>query len=259
VFAVAKVGFGALFVALGMDVNGAALGLISAYLFSVLLGVTVLLRPTRVLPANIVHVSHKPDIGYLGLSAVALSAVSILFFSDVVILRKMISGGLVDSFAAAKIVGLIFIYAPLPLIASLFPKVTERQCRGESPFPLFWKSIALAVGGFAVALVAWWFIAPLAEPYMGGGKYPDIGKISRLYCLAVTPYALANILVQFSVARGRWRFLIVLVPAALAHLALVFFFGPNVYHVITAVGVFGCAVTVLIFLLVITDKSLAGK
>lgn len=258
-FAVVKMTLGAAFAAAGLGVNGGALGILGAYCVGVPIAALAAIRAPRGVSVPVTPASAPPAIGYLALSAAALSAMSIFFFSDVVILRYL-NAPRVDDFAASRIIGNIFIYAPLPLIAAMFPKVTERYCSGRNPLPLLWKAFGVALAACAVGLAAWWFLAPVVgHRFLGGRYYGEVGHISRIYCLAMTPYALANVLVQFSVACGRWRFLAVLLPAALVHVILVYFLGSNVWNVIAAVGVLGCVVTALVLALVITDKKFARR
>ena len=263
-FAVAKVTLGGVFAAAGLGVNGGALAILGAYVISVTAAVLLLSAPVRGVsgpfsPSAVrLPAPRSAQVGYLGLSAVALSAMSILFFSDVVILRNMMHTDGVDSFAAAKIVGNIFIYAPIPIIASMFPKVTERHYSGETTFFLLWKGLGLSAAICALGLVAWWFLAPtLGDWGLGGRHYENVGVMSRVYCLAIAPYALANVLVQFSVARGRWRFLAVIIPGAVVHVVLVFLFAANLWSLITAVGIFGCVVFTLVLLVVLSDRKFA--
>ncbi len=260
-FTLGKLVMGSIFTMAGLDVQGAALGILSAYVLGAIMALLALSRINRdVADRRAVSAAPPPaELGYLGLSAVALSAMSLIFFSDEVLVRLM-NTAQADSFSAAKIVGSIFIYAPLPLIAAMFPKVSERHYRGESTLPLLWKCLGLAVAGLAVGLAAWWLLAPTVAPlFLGGRHYSGVAHMSRAYCLAIAPYALANILAQFSVACGRWRFLAVLGPASIIHVVLVFAFSASVWNVITAVGVFGLVVLALVSLVVLTDKKFARR
>jgi len=259
-FALGKLVMGSIFTMAGLDVQGGALGILSAYVLGAITALLALSRINRnVTDRRAVSASPPAELGYLGLSAVALSAMSLIFFSDEVLVRLM-NTAQADSFSAAKIAGSIFIYAPLPLIASMFPKVSERHYRGESTLPLLWKCLGLAVAGLAVGLAAWWLLAPTIAPlFLGGRHYSGVAHMSRAYCLAIAPYALANILAQFSVACGRWRFLAVLGPASIIHVVLVFAFSASVWNVITAIGVFGLVVLVLVSLVVLTDKKFARR
>jgi O-antigen/teichoic acid export membrane protein len=255
VFGGSKLLFGMAFFAAGLAVVGGILGILSAYVIGAAFAVFALTRFNHAAPVQTAPAAKPPEIAYLGLSAVALSAISIMFFSDEVMVRLLIKAQ-ADVFSSAKNVGLVLIYAPVPFIAAMFPKVTERHLRGESTVPLLWKCLGLAAGVCLLAMAGWWFAAStsVAKLLMGESNYVGAGALSRLYCLAVTPYALVNVLAQFSIARGRWRFLAVLVPAAMIHLVLLYAFRMSIWSVITAIGVFGIIVVASMLFVELTGK-----
>jgi hypothetical protein len=255
VFGASKLVFGMIFLAAGLAVVGGLLGIISAYVVGAAFALFALTRFNHVAPLQAPPAARPPEMAYLGLSAVALSAMSIMLFSDEVMVRVFMKD-CADAFSSAKNVGAIFIYAPVPFIASMFPKVTERHLRGEPTVPLLWKCLGLAAGICGLAIAAWWIVAStaVAQLLIGGGNYSGAGALSRFYSLAIIPYALANVLMQFSIARGRWRFLAVLVPAALIHLALVYALRASIWSVVTAIGVFGVIVAASMLIVALTDK-----
>jgi len=256
VFGASKLLFGMIFFYAGLAVVGGLLGILSAYIIGAAFALFALTRFNKAATAQPVAVQKPPEISYLVLSAVALSAISIMFFSDEVMVRVLLAKAQADVFSSAKNVGLIFIYAPVPFIASMFPKVTERHLRGESTVPLLWKCLGLAAGVCVVAVAGWQVASstPAARLLMGESNYGGAGALSRSYCLAVIPYALVNVLAQFSIARGRWRFLAALVPAAIIHLVLVYAFRASIMSIITAIGVFGTVAVASMLVVQLTDK-----
>lgn len=256
VFGAGKLAFGGVFLALGLAVSGGLLGILGAYVTGAAFAVFALTRITRPIAAPSAPAAPSMEMRYLGLSAVALTAMSLMFFSDEVMVRMFMAKTQADVFSSAKIIGSIFIYAPIPLIASMFPKVTERHLRGESTMPLLWKCFGITAGALLAGIAGWWLVAatPAAQLLMGESNYGGAGALSRSYALAIIPYAAVNVLVQFSVARGRWRFLAVLAPAAIIHVAIVYFARADYWNIITAVGVFGTIVVALVLLLQLTDK-----
>jgi O-antigen/teichoic acid export membrane protein len=258
VFGASKFVLGVIFWWLGLAVNGGALGILGAYVVGGVFAVYALSRINRAALAQPVQPAKPPEMAYLGLSAIALTAISLLFFSDEVMVRILLPGAQADVFSAMKNIGNIFLYAPLPLIASMFPKVTERHLRGESTMPLFWKCLGLSAGVCALAIGGWWLAAstPVAQLLMGERNYGGASALSRSYCIAVIPYALVNVLAQFSIARGRWRFLALIGPAAIIHLGLIYAFRANILSIITAIGVFGTVVVIAILLAELTGKKL---
>ncbi len=254
VFSCSKVGFGGLFIGLGMEVVGGVLAILCAHAVGAAMVVLYVIARSNGESVETKSDAASPHLGYLGYSVVALSSVALLFFADEVLIRLR-NPAQADLFSAAKIVGLIFIYVPMPLIASMFPKVTEAYARGRSTVELLVKCLI-----FSAFLCAALLLLAVAFPSLVGvltnvKKYEDVVSLSLLYSLAIIPVALTNVVVQYGLARARRRFLFVLVPYSLVHLFLVYWFSYDVFVVTRVIGIFALLTAGAVCFAVLKDRK----
>ena len=129
------------------------------------------------------------------------------------------------AYAAASAFARVAFFLPATILAVLFPRTAARQARGEETEDILGRSLLVVAGfcGLLVARVRARRAAGSSTPRFGA-EFAEAATCSAPFALAMTLYALANVLVGFHLSRGETRYawlLVAMVPVQIVVLALV--------------------------------------
>jgi O-antigen/teichoic acid export membrane protein len=243
--ALARLAFGGLLVAAGLDVTGAFLA--SAASIGTL--TLVIFRPlSRRLPAATHEAERLRDL--LAGSWAPVAALTLLFVLQevhIIVVKHEASGDNAGSYAVAAVAGKAIIWIAVGLGMYLLPEATRRARQGEDARPILLRTLGLiAVAGVPMVLV----YAAAGRKLLGAVFGEDLTAASGALPwlgLAMTLLACSYLSVQYLLALGRARFIWVLAVAAVAEVAVLSTLGAHLTDV--AVALFGiqavCAASML--------------
>lgn len=177
---------------------------------------------------------------YLGSALVCLFGYAALMNLDTTLAKHYFDAETAGLFAKAAMIARTAVFLPVPVATALFPKVTSAGELTDDSWRLLGR--ALAFGGLLIAGVAGvcllWPQLPWTILY---GRWPaaaavPAAQLTRAMALAMSPLALAYILLNFEMAQRRFRWCYGLVPCALAYVGGVALFHARPVQVAWVLG-----------------------
>jgi len=238
-----RLGLGALFVLLGLGVDGAFAGATLALVASSLLAFVPL---RRLLRAPVVERAEEIGAGetrFFLLAGVVILAYAGLTNVDAVLARVLLSASDAGAYAGAITLGKIVLFAPVAVGFILLERTARAHERGEDTDRALYLALAFVVATSG-AVAAGYAIAPaFFTGIVVGGQYPATPALVPLYGLAALANALLSIWNAYFIGRGHMRIGIVLAVALVAEVVLLVAFGRDAGSMVRIVA--GVAVTTL--------------
>jgi len=124
--------------------------------------------------------------------------------SDVILVKHYFTAQEAGLYSSMALLGRAVFFATWSLVTVLFPKVIEKENKGESHIELFWSSLMIvaSIGG-SMVLGSYLFgeqIMLLAF----GRAYVSVSNYLWLYCLLTTMFACANVFVYYYMSLGKY-------------------------------------------------------
>jgi O-antigen/teichoic acid export membrane protein len=181
---------------------------------------------------------------YLGPTLVCLISYAILVNVDMAVVRHYHSSEAAQ-YSAASLFGRSIGWMIAPLCAVLFPHVWNEQ-QEETNRALLLKflfaAIALGVAGALVCTASHGLLTWLIL----GRSEPTVSELIPLCAWAMLPIGVANVFLNFVMARGRYGFVLVFVAVATLYLAAFYLWHGSLRQILAIVAAFGI-VTLLLF------------
>lgn len=158
---------------------------------------------------------------YLGSSLACLAGYAALMNLDTTLAKHYFDAETAGLFAKAATIARTAVFLPVPIAAALFPKVTSAGELTDDSWRLLGRALAFA--GLCMVGIAGvcaffprlpWTILYGALP---AAAAPLALRLTRAMALAMSPLALAYLLLNFEMAQRRFRWCFGLVPCALAY------------------------------------------
>lgn len=235
--AVLKLGLGVALVLASFDIYG-AFGAVVASLALTVVATTVYLRGHLGAPRT-----HGSSFDYgrayrYGFPAVLAGfCLAVPANADVVVVKHVFSATEAGLYTAASVAGKVLFFLPMGISTALFPKVSaDNASEGDGrQSALFRRALlyAAAIGG-AGALAYW--VAPVRILTLFFGEaYAAAAPLLRWYGLAVVPFVLAVVVLNFQLARDRTGFVYVFAAGSLAEIGLIWVAHASMLQVIRIV------------------------
>lgn len=230
---------GAGLVWLGWKAGGALMGTLAANAAVLVLSAVALKghfsrgEPSSAVDTRVVY-------QYIGPTLLSLIAYAVLVNLDLIVVKHYFTAEETAQYSAATLFGRAIGWLIAPLCTVLFPHVwddSQHQANRSLLLKFLLVAIGMAVAGALVCSLARDFL-----PRMLLGRTDD--KVSALIPIAVwamLPIGVANVFLNFVMARGRYGFLAVFVGIAVLYLVAFALWHDTVRHVLTVVAIFGVA------------------
>lgn len=182
---------------------------------------------------------------YLGASLVCLTGYAMLMNLDTTLAKHYFDAETAGLFAKAAIIARTAVFLPVPIATALFPKVTSTGELTDDSWRLLGR--ALAFTGLLIAAVAGvCLLFPQLPWSVLYGRWPaaaaaEAAAFTRAMVLAMTPLALAYLLLNFEMAQRRFFWCYGLVPCGLAYVAGVARFHAHPLQIAAVLGALNLA------------------
>jgi O-antigen/teichoic acid export membrane protein len=135
-------------------------------------------------------------------TGVFLAAFAVLTNTDVLVAKHALGDVAAGEYAAAALFGKIVLFIPIAVGLVLISEAAARTRVGRDTRRLFWLSFALVFGSCgALVLIAYLAPGVVAALTVGGG-YPGAEDLFGPYAVAMTGFALVNVVGAYSLALG---------------------------------------------------------
>jgi len=181
----------------------------------------------------------------------ALTALSTI---DIVVANTALDGHWAGIYGSASLIGRVILYLSTAVVTVLLPKVSERSAlRLDTRTILSASLIATAVLSLGLTLVYTLFSGTIVTLTVGG-EYADAGPLLWIFALAMSGYALLNVLLFNDLGQGGTSMVKLLVGGTAAQLVAFAIFHDSAWQLVTV-----SAATSFVLLLVhevLVDPSL---
>lgn len=168
-----------------------------------------------------------------------LTAFMALATVDVLWVKHFFSAAQAGYYGAASMVGKVFLFVGMSMAQVLFPKASAAHALSERSHHLLGKSLGVTTLALCLGLAVTWPLAPAVIRMLFGAAFvnPETLSLVRMFGFALSPLALAYILLQYHLAIRHIR-LAWLLAADVALLAgVLWFFHPSLLSVLGVAGV----------------------
>ena len=195
----------------------AAQGLGVVAVLALCLWAVVLLR----LPAGVRAAQPPGTYRYLGSALVCLAGYAMLMNLDTTLVKHYFDAETTGLFSKAATIARTAVFLPVPIATALFPKVTSTGHLTDESWRLLGRALAFA-GLLIVAVAATCVVVPQLPWTILYRAWPaenaqEAALLTRAMVLAMSPLALAYLLLNFEMAQRRFFWCYGLIPCGLAY------------------------------------------
>jgi len=209
------------------------------------------------LPPRRKRVSPHETYGYLGSAVICLTGYAILMNLDTTLAKHYFDAESVGLFAKGATIARTAVFLPVPIAMALFPKVTSTGALSDESWRLLLRALAFA-GLIIVGVVGTCVLVPqlplriLYGPVAAAS--PDVIQLTRAMVLAMSPLALAYLLLNFEMAQQRFRWCYSMVPCGIAYVIGVMIFHDRPIQIAIVLGVVNSLAALLLLFGVLLQR-----
>jgi O-antigen/teichoic acid export membrane protein len=133
---------------------------------------------------------------------VGLLAITSLTTLDVIVAKVALTSHAAGIYGSGSLIGRLILYMPSAIVTVLLPKVSSRTAAGKDPGEIIAQSLVATLGFCVVAIVVY-TAAPTALASLAfGSSFRSVTTLLPLFAVAMTGYALLNVLLAYHLGRG---------------------------------------------------------
>ena len=183
---------------------------------------------TAVLP----NVTLSKMVGFFAVISIYELSQILINNSDVILVKHFFENTEAGLYASLALLGRAVFFATWIIVTMLFPKVIEREKRGESHQHLFWNAFAI-VGLIGTFIVATCFLLDDFIIHVAfGSQYQSIAHLLWMYALSTTLFACANVVVYYNMSLENYLPVWISVAAGIIQIASISLFHQSLEIVI---------------------------
>ncbi len=200
---------------------------------------------------------------YLIAALICLTGYAMLMNLDVTLAKHYFDDETTGLFAKAATIARTAVFLPVPIAATLFPKVTSSGDLPRSSWQLLWRGIGLTV--LIILGVVGFCLATPALPWtiLYGAVPPEQATqamaLTRAMLLAMMPLALVYVLLNFEMAQQRFRWCYAVSACGVLYVAAVAAFHATPMAIPLALGLCNTAALLLLLTGVAVQSRRAKK
>ncbi len=226
------------FVNLGFRAGGALWGFILASISSFVVAFSFI--PKKIFKARSCHVSElnlREIYSFFFPVAISMLCYMALINSDVILVKHFFSPLLAGKYSVAQMVGKIILFLPGTVGIVLFPKMSEAVAKNRRVAPFLLKGIILAAVLCISADIVCFSFPSFVMKTLTRKMFVECIPLVRLFCTAMTFYALVQILIFYFLSVHSLRFIPYLVGGVILQTTLITLFHGNLTNVLIALVV----------------------
>jgi O-antigen/teichoic acid export membrane protein len=189
---------------LGFGVVGAMGATLAAAVTGALLPFVALRKHLRGLAAWRPQISRAEIRALLPVVA-GLLAITALSTDDLVVAKAVFSDHTAGLYGSASLIGRIVLYLPAAIATVLLPKVSSRVVAEQDTTDIVVQSVAVTAAFCAAATLVYTAAPHLIVQVAFGSKYESSAHLLWMFALAMTFYALLNVVLTYQLGHGASR------------------------------------------------------
>jgi O-antigen/teichoic acid export membrane protein len=171
-------------------------------------------------PSSAVGASVGPILRPLAPALLGVLAFTSLTSIDVVVAKLWLSDHSAGVYGAASFLGRLILYLPAAIALVVLPKVASRSAAGRASADILVRSMGATALMCSIGVAAFAVAPEQLLDLAFGGRYASGAPLMWLFGVAMTGFALLNLVFVYDLARHGWRAAAVLGIGCLAQLAL---------------------------------------
>lgn len=133
---------------------------------------------------------------------IGLLAITALTTADVIVAKAVFDDHDAGIYGSASLVGRVILYLPAAIVTVLLPKVSARTTRGEATGDILAASLGVTLAASALLTLVYAAVPDLVVRLAFGSAYEDASSLLYLFGIAMSGYALLNVLLIYHLARN---------------------------------------------------------
>ena len=151
----------------------------------------------------------------------SLVSFAVLIYSDMFLVKHYFSATIAGSFAGVAVLGRTILYMPAAIVLALFPMVSESHTLNQDVFPMLKKALSYTLILSGIMLLVFLLIPEFMMTLLFGEKFLAIAPLLRWYAMAMIPFSLLNVFMNFNLARHSLIFVYSFIFSALLQVSLI--------------------------------------
>jgi len=210
----------AVFLGIGLGVSGAMAATTLSTLLAVLIPFVILRQWLKREPRASLAVSSREILAYLVPVLVGVLAITSLSTIDVLFAKGLFTSHTAGVYGGASLVGRVILYFGFAIVFVLLPKVSARAAADRDALDVLGRSVLVTVA-FCLAGIALYAVAPkFLLDIAFGSSYEGAAPYLWLFAVAMSGYAVLNVLLAYHLGRGDGRFSWILLVGAVVQIGL---------------------------------------
>ena len=133
---------------------------------------------------------------------IGLLAITALTTADVIVAKAVFDDHEAGIYGSASLVGRVILYLPAAIVTVLLPKVSARATRGETSGDILAASVGVTVAASTLMTLAYAAVPGTVIRLAFGSAFADASGLLYLFGIAMSGYALLNVLLIYHLARN---------------------------------------------------------
>ena len=218
--AIARVALTVLAFGVGLKVGGAMLATLASMLVALAVPIWVLRRWLEPAAPSARRVTRTEAARSLIPVLLGLLAIAALTSIDVVVAKVALTGHEAGIYGSASLVGRVILYLPAAIITVLLPRVAARAADQLKTTDILRRSIVVTLTFCAISTVVYAAGGTAIVRVAFGADYADAAGLLWLFGIAMSGFALLNVLLVYHLGHDRSAFAWLLVSGAAAQIGL---------------------------------------
>lgn len=142
--------------------------------------------------------------------------------ADVIVVGALVGGDQAGMYVTASVLAKVLVFLPLGISKAMFPKITDDTTGSgtDRAGALLRRALLYVMLVTTAGAATFWFVPDLFVEVFYGAEYADAVPLVRWYGLAIVPFALALVVLNFELARDRTHFVWVFTAATVGAIGL---------------------------------------
>ncbi|MFH0925958.1 MAG: oligosaccharide flippase family protein [bacterium] len=180
---------------------------------------------------------------------VAYIPFSIMTTSDLLLVKHFFNPNEAGYYATAVVLGRIVLFLSGTFVMALFPMVVEQHVQEGNTFSLLLKGLGCGILFCGTSALIYWFFSNIIIRLVLGVENIHVASLLKIFGVAMIPYALVNIIMNYNLAKHRFNFVYPMILCAILQIVLIYYrFHEKTTHVIYVMGINGSLLLVFVLL-----------
>ncbi len=227
---------GLLLVFLGLGVNGAVGAICLGVIIAFVVALISLRNFFKQKKTNKITINLSEIYAYFLYVGIALLCFAIFTNVDILFVKHFFDPLEAGYYSILSIEGRAFLSIGLAISMTIFPKVSELYKQHQDSFLVLRQSLLLSLLICSVGILICIFFPRIIILIIFGEKYLSVVPLLRVFGIAITPFVLTYILINYNLAKHCVSFLYFLIPGVILYIIMLSLFHEFLWQVVLILG-----------------------